>query len=204
MKRIFKKFSIYDLVVIAIMSAIGIAIKPVVVPLAHVIAGPLMIPSGALAGGLYMMWLVVGYGIVRKPGTATLIGVIQALIVILTGIIGSHGIMSFLTYVAPGIAMDLVLLVMRHRVCCRPCAVVAGAVANITGTACVNIVFFQAPGIYLVLMLSVAALSGIIGGLIAWELIKIMQNYRLVPSKKNNISEFREKQQCKEVKISQS
>ena len=180
MSKILSKFRIYDLVTIAVMAALGIAIKPIVVPLAHIVAGPLMIPSGALAGGLYMMWLVIGYGIVGKPGTATLIALIQALFVILSGVVGSHGIMSLLTYLAPGIVMDLTLLIIRHRVCCRPCAIIAGAMANMTGTACVNLVFFQAPGIYLVLILAVALLSGGIGGVIAWELLRLLKKYHII------------------------
>ena len=55
MKRLLQKFTVRDLVLIAAMAALGIAIKPVVVPLAHLVSTPLMIPGGALAGGLYMM-----------------------------------------------------------------------------------------------------------------------------------------------------
>lgn len=179
MSRVLRKFKVYDLVVIAVMAALGLAIKPIVVPLAHIVCGPLMIPSGALGGGLYMMWLVIGYGIVKKPGTSTLIGLIQALLVIFTGIIGSHGIMSLCTYTAPGLVMDLALLLTGHRVCCRGCAVLAGAVANATGTVCVNLVFFQAPGVYLILIIAVALLSGAIGGLLAWELLRVMETYHL-------------------------
>lgn len=181
MSKILQRYSIYDLVIMAIMAAIGIAIKPVIVPLAHLVTGPLMIPSGAFVGGLYMMWLVIGYGIVQKVGTATIIALIQALLVVITGVIGSHGVMSFLTYIAPGVMMDLALILMGHRVCCRGCAVISGGVANVTGTACVNILFFQAPGAYLILILSVAALSGCLGGLLAWELLKTMDKYHLIP-----------------------
>jgi len=183
MSRLLKRFSVYDLVVMAVMASIGIAIKPVVVPLAHIVTAPLMIPSGAFVGGLYMMWLVIGYGIVKKPGTATIIALIQALLVLITGVVGSHGLMSLFTYTAPGLVMDAVLLLTGHRVCCRGCAVLAGAAANVTGTACVNIVFFHAPGIYLILILSAAALSGCIGGLLAWELLKVIDRYHLVPKR---------------------
>ena len=180
MSKILQKFTVYDLVIMAIMAAIGIAIKPIVVPIAHLISGPLMMPSGAFSGGLYMMWLVISYGIVRKPGTSTLTSLIQALIIFFTGVVGTHGIMTFFTYLAPGIAIDIVMLIIGHRVCCRGCAVLAGAVANMAGTASVNIVFFQTPGVYLILILSVSLLSGAIGGLIAWELIKILKKYKLI------------------------
>ena len=183
MNKILQRFDIYDLVVMAVMAALGIAVKPVVVPLAHLICGPLMIPGGALAGGLYMMWLAVGYGIVKNPGAAAAIALIQAFLVLFTGIAGSHGIMSLFTYLLPGIVMDLVLLLMGHRLCCGSCAVAAGAAANVTGTVCVNVVFFQAPGLYLLLMLSIALLSGGAGGLLAWELLKLMEKYHITDKK---------------------
>lgn len=200
MSKVLEKFRIYDLVIIAIMAALGIAMKPVVVPLAHLISGPLMIPSGAFAGGLYMMWLVVAYGIVRRPGTATLMALIQALLVMLTGIVGSHGVMSLFTYVAPGIVMDLLLLLIGHRVCCRGCAVLSGAAANVTGTACVNVVFFQAPGAYLILILAIAMLSGAAGGLIAWELLKIMEKYKLTRNSKKTNREKKDNEAAEKVK----
>ena len=197
MSKIVQRFRIYDFVIIAIMAALGIAIKPVLVPLAHIISGPLMIPSGAFAGGLYMMWLVVGYGITGKPGTSTLIALIQAFLVMFTGVVGSHGVMSLFTYLSPGIVMDLLLLLIGHRVCCRGCAVIAGAAANVTGTACVNIVFFQAPGAYLILILSIAVLSGGIGGLLAWELLNVLRKYNLTGKRKGSVlpADIREKEQ---------
>ena len=197
MSKILQRFRIYDFVIIAIMAALGIAIKPVLVPLAHIISGPLMIPSGAFAGGLYMMWLVVGYGITGKPGTSTLIAQIQAFLVMFTGVVGSHGVMSLFTYLSPGIVMDLLLLLIGHRVCCRGCAVIAGAAANVTGTACVNIVFFQAPGAYLLLILSIAVLSGGIGGLLAWELLKVLRKYNLTGKREGGVlpAGIREKEQ---------
>ena len=197
MSKILQRFRIYDFVIIAIMAALGIAIKPVLVPLAHIISGPLMSPSGAFAGGLYMMWLVVGYGITGKPGTSTLIALIQAVLVMFTGVVGSHGVMSLFTYLSPGIVMDLLLLLIGHRVCCRGCAVIAGAAANVTGTACVNIVFFQAPGAYLLLILSIAVLSGGIGGLLAWELLKVLRKYNLTGKREGGVlpAGIREKEQ---------
>ena len=173
----FRRYTLYELVVTAVMAALGIAIKPLVVPLAHLVCGALMIPSGALAGGLYMMWLVIGYGIVKKPGTALIISVIQALLVIFTGIVGSHGVMSLLTYIAPGIAVELVMLISRHRGCCQLCCIAGGILSNLAGTAAVNIVFFQAPGVYLILILSVSAISGMVGGIIGWSLISVFEGF---------------------------
>ena len=166
----------------AVMAALDIATKQIVAPLAHIVCGPFAIPSGALAGGFYMMWIIIGYGIVRKPGTALIISIIQALLVIFTGVVGSHGIMSLFTYICPGLAVELVLIITRHRCCCAGCCALAGIAANMTGTACVNIVFFRAPGVYLILVLAMAALSGLAGGITGWQLIKIFSKTPLMSS----------------------
>ena len=49
------RFSIYDLIIIAMMAALGIATKPIIVPLAHIITGPLFIPSESCRRLLYDM-----------------------------------------------------------------------------------------------------------------------------------------------------
>jgi len=160
------------------MAALGIAIKPVIVPLAHIVTGPLFIPGGVVAGGFYMMWLVLGFGLTGKRGTATLIGLIQAFVVLGTGFFGSHGVMSLLTYTVPGIMADLGLLLIGHRVCCYPCAFLAGMLANIGGSAMVNLVYFRLPLIPLLLSLCVAALSGGLGGILAFQIREQLWKYQ--------------------------
>ncbi len=179
------KFSVFDLIIIAMISALGIASKPVIVPLSHIITGPLLIPGGVVAGGFYMLWLVLGAGIVGKPGTATLMGVIQALAVFGTGVFGSHGAMSLLSYTFPGFAVDLLLLLIRHRVCCPLCAFLAGVAANVSGSALVNIIYFRLPLIPLILSLAVATLSGGLGGLVAFKIIQLVKKnncFKDIPS----------------------
>lgn len=175
MTKILDKLSIFDLIIIAMISALGIASKPVIVPLSHIITGPLLIPGGVVAGGFYMLWVVLGAGLVGKPGAASLIGVVQALLVFGTGIFGSHGAMTLLSYTLPCFVVDLVLYLIKHRVCCLPCAFLAGLVANVTGSALVNIIYFRLPLIPLVLALLVAALTGGLGGIIAYKVLQLVR-----------------------------
>ncbi|HZX47217.1 MAG TPA: ECF transporter S component [Clostridia bacterium] len=178
-RKFLSRYSMFDLAVIAMMASLGVAIKPVVVPLAHIITGPLYIPGGVIAGGFYMMWIVLGAGLVGKPGTATLISSVQAIMVISIGVLGTHGIMSLMTYILPGLAVDLVLLVSRHRGCCLGCCFVSGIAANIAGTFLVNLVFFRLPLVPLILSLSSAALSGGLGGIIAYSVIKQFRKFNI-------------------------
>jgi hypothetical protein len=177
--KILDRFSMFDLVIIAMTASLGIATKPVIVPLTHIITGPLYIPGGVIAGGFYMMWIVLGAGFVEKIGTATLVSTVQAIMVVSLGIFGSHGIVSFLTYILPGISVDLILLISGHRCCCGGCCFAAGIAANICGTFMVNLVFFQLPAIPLVLTMSSAALSGGLGGIIANSLLKQVRKYNI-------------------------
>lgn len=174
----FKKFTVFDLIIMAIVAAIGIAMKPVVVPLVHIITGPLFIPGGAIAGGFYMMWIVVGAGLVGKRGAATIIAVVQAVIVIAVGVIGTHGILSLITYVAPGVAIDILFLIIRQKGDNIFSCFFAGVAANLAGTVLTNFAFFKLPFVPLMLTLAGGALSGGLGGLVAYAVIKSVRKIK--------------------------
>lgn len=178
-RRFLEKFTMFDLMVITMMAVLGVAIKPVVVPLAHIITGPLYVPGGVVAGGFYMLWIVLGRGLVGKNGAGTLIGLVQAILVIVLGIFGTHGAVSIITYVAPGLAVDLIYLVVRSGVNTPLGGFLGGVAANVTGTYLVNLTFFRLPWLPLVLGISAAALSGGLGGLIAYSLNKQLKKYKL-------------------------
>ena len=168
MNGLLKKFRAFDLVIIAMLSALGVAVKPVVDSLVHIITGPLFIPGGSLAGGFYMMWLVLGAALVNKRGTATLIGLVQAIIVIVTGFYGTHGIVSLITYTMPGLTVDILLWITRLEADEKMAMFVGCIGANLCGLILSNMVFFSLPLIPLLFILSAGALSGALGGLLAW------------------------------------
>lgn len=170
MKSFLAKFSAYDLTVIAMMAALGVAVKPVVTALVHIITGPLFIPGGSLAGGFYMMWIVLGAALVDKRGAASLIGLVQALIVITVGVYGTHGAVSLLTYTLPGVTVDLLLWLARQGPKQKTAMFMGGIGANLCGVFLSNLVFFRLPFIPFLFALSAGALSGALGGLLAWLL----------------------------------
>lgn len=176
-EKFLKRFTIFDLILLALMAGIGVAVKPVLVSLCHIITGPLLIPGGAFAGGFYMMFLVIGAGLVQKRGSASLIGLIQAILVIVTGIYGTHGIASILTYAVPGLAIDILWLLMKHKGCCMLCCFFGCITANVSGILLVNLVFFRLPLLPLLLAVVLAVVSGGIGGIVAWNIIKPLKKY---------------------------
>lgn len=181
MKKLLRRFSVRDLLLVSAMAAAGIAVKPLVSTLAHIVSTPLMIPGGVLAGGLYMLWLVVAFGLTRRRGTAFLVGFVQALLVMLTGLPGSHGLLSLFSYTLPGAAIDLVFLLIRRKIDNMPLAFLAGLTANLAGTAAVNFIFFGLPLIPLLLSLSLAALSGGLGGILSWGLLSALGRFGVGP-----------------------
>lgn len=178
-KTLLSSFSVFELTIIAVVSALGVATKPIVVPLVHVITGPLFIPGGSIAGGFYMLWIVIGIGLVKKIGTGTLIGIVQSVLVIATGIMGNHGIMSIVSYTIPGFAADLIFLFSKNKNYNILHYVFGCMAANVAGTLISNIMFFRLPKITVAFILSSAALSGAIGGIIASSLIKGLEKINI-------------------------
>ena len=178
-KKMLASFSMFHLVIIALMAGLGVATKPLIVPLAHMITGPLYIPGGVVAGGFYMMWMVIGAGLVGKRGTATLIAAVQAIMMVSLGIFGTHGLVSFFTYIIPGLAIDLILLILPISTQSLLACFLAGMAANLSGTFLVNLVFFRLPLIPLLLSLSSAALSGGLGGIVAYQVVNRFQRFGL-------------------------
>lgn len=172
MNKFLKRFSMFDLVVISLTAALGIGIKPIIVPLVHIITGPLYIPGGAAAGGFYMLWIVLGLGITKKNGTGTLIGLVQALLVIITGFYGTHGAVSIITYTVPGLLVDIGAKLLGGKFMSPAGFFTLGLLANVSGTFLSSIVFFRLPLIPMLLSLSAASLSGGLGGLIAYKIVK--------------------------------
>jgi len=178
--KIFQKYRIYDLVVIALMAALGIATKPIIVPLTHIVSGSLFIPGGAIAGGLYMFWIVLSAGLVNKKGAATLTALIQALIVMVTGSFGSHGIISLITYTLPGFMIDLIFIIIRRNITSNFDFFIAGIIANLSGTYLSNLVFFRLPIVPLLISLASGILSGGLGGLIAYRIYKSIRRMEVI------------------------
>lgn len=180
MKKLINRFSTFELVLIALTAALGIAVKPVVVPLVHIITGPLYIPGGAAAGGIYMLFLVMAGALTGKSGAVVMAGAVQTILIMATGVFGTHGAMSIITYMLPAVAADLVMLIFGSRKSGFASCFFAGIAANTTGTFAVNLVFFRMPAVMLVLTISIAALSGGIGGLAAYKVSDSLKKAKVI------------------------
>lgn len=179
-RRLLSGFTIVDLIVITVLSALGVAISGVVGVYVRMLTGPLMVPGGAVAGGIYMLFLVMAVVLTGKKSSAVLVGFLQAIMVLVMPWAGNHGIMTLLTYTAPGVAIFLLLSLMRHKGCCRLCCFFACMVANLTGIALVSGVVMQLPFVPMMLGLTLGALSGGLGGLLTWVLAEKLKKLEVI------------------------
>ena len=170
MRKLLSNFTVFDLLKITMLAALGIAVGAIIGPLVRIVTGPLFIPGGAVAGGIYMLFLVLAVSFTGKKSAAFLCGLTQAFIVMVTGLGGHHGAMTIVTYTMPGVAVLLVLLVFRHNGCCKLCMFFCGMAANLTGTFLVGVGVMALPFVPMMLSLTMAALSGGLGGLLGWVL----------------------------------
>jgi hypothetical protein len=163
------RYTVRDMVFIALLAALGIAIKPLVVPLIRVVAVPLGLPGGSLIGGVYMMWLILGHAFTGKRWAATLVGVVQAALAWVTGAPGPQGPWMLAIYMAPGVAADLVMRLNPASVfgLSPAVAMLAGAAANATGVVLMCFIVYRIPFPVLTLSMAVGAVSGSIGGVFA-------------------------------------
>jgi len=164
-----------DLVLTAMFASLGLATKELLYPLIGPLISTANIPTGGVLGGLYMMWIVIPYGLIGKPGVATLVALIQACISLILPY-GNFGILAFVIYLGPGLAMDAVFLLMRHKACCLGCCMIAAAIANTVGTLLVGGLILMLPAVILAFLGVVAAISGCMGGFIANMILKRVNN----------------------------
>ena len=174
-----RKYSSQDLLYIAIMSALGLAAKPIITPLIHLISAPLMIPGGSLAGGLYMMWIALAIAIVNKPGAGLLVGITQAIVMLSMGYFGNHGAVSLISYTMPGLMSEIVSLFFKNKKTLLFHVLIV-TVANLTGAVIVTMIVMRLATIPFMISLIAAAISGIVGGIISYSMFNKLKKFRII------------------------
>ena len=172
-----RKFTTLDLVIISLVAALGIAAKPFVQPLIKLITSTLRVPSGTIAGVVYMFWPVLAVSLTQKVGSATLLRFVQAFIAYLIGF-GAHGIANLPAYLLPGMAIDFVFLIARDDGSNYVVGAVAGALGNGIGVMIINLILFRIPTIALSIAVLTGMLSGAVGGAAAIFVGKEIRRYQ--------------------------
>lgn len=177
MRRWLSGFTTEDLIIIAIIAALGLAMKPVITPLVHLISAPLLIPGGSLAGGFYMLWFGLIVVLVPRKGAAILMALVQGMVTLILGHFGHHGVMSILTYTAPGLVVELLALLFRDKSSLIAQTMICAG-ANLAGSLLVALFIMRLPLIPLGISLTTAIISGIGGGIVSYTVINKLRAHR--------------------------
>ncbi len=162
-----KNITTLDAVFVALMAACGIALKPIIGPFAKLIGSAFFIPSGSIAGAIYMVWPMLALLVVRKTGTATLVGLIEGIVVMVTGMYGSHGLLTLITYTIPGIFIDLGFLFIKPFKS-RWLLFLPASMGNMSGSLLVGVIIMHLPKIPLIISLIPSFIFGGLGGYLSW------------------------------------
>jgi len=156
-------FSTRDLVTIAILSALGGVLSTYIGYLGNLVNTTLGVPFGAgqMMAGLHVFWMVVAYAVVGKFGTGTLVGLLKGTVELFAG--STHGLPIVFVSLVEGLLVDLTLSVFKRKTV--PVYCLAGAISSMSNVFTFQILYFSGvPIAYILLIASMAALSGIVFG----------------------------------------
>jgi energy-coupling factor transport system substrate-specific component len=108
-------FKTSDLVKIAILSALGGISSTYIGYLGNLVNRFLGVPFGAgqFMAGLHIFWIILGFGLIKKEGTCTMIGVLKALVELFSG--GKLGVFVILLSGVQGLIADIIFFLVRKR-----------------------------------------------------------------------------------------
>lgn len=166
-----RKMSLSLLIFMAFCCDMGIFLKKLIAPATNLITDALHIPGG-IGTSFSLMFVLIGAALCDIPGSATLMSIVQSLLAVLIGSVGSMGMIAPIGYVVPGIVMDLILLLTKKlRWGLLEKMVFANVCAGVSAALCANIITFRLCGPALWLYISVACTSGVISGILGKEII---------------------------------
>lgn len=166
------RFSLRNLLFLTLCCDLGLVTKRLIAPAANILTDFMRIPGG-IGTSFSLMFLVVAAELVPIFGCATLMGIVQSIIALSLGMVGSMGILSPIGYIVPGIVIDLIFLLSRKTGLGTDLTL---TITNMLGAASAsltaNFIVFHLPGVPLALYIVVALASGAMCGSFAGVLVK--------------------------------
>ena len=176
------RFDVRDLVLIALLAAVGGVLSTYVGYLGNLINRLFGVPFGAgqLIAGVHVLWALLARAIIRKFGSGTMTGLIKGLVEFLSG--GTHGVVIVLISLIEGLFVDVGMSMSSRR--SLGVMVLSGAVASATNVVVFQVIYFA--NIPLSLLLGMAGLAFVsgafFGGYLAWDLQGLLGASNLVAS----------------------
>jgi hypothetical protein len=166
--RFFWRFSLRDGVVLSLIAALVFLTKTLV-------KIPLHIPGHS--GMVWIALMVVGAGLVRRPGAGLVIGLVAGLLVTLFGF-GRDSLLEWAKYAAAGLTLDVVGALLGNRFDNPIVAAIAGGAAHLAKLVTMVVIglLLRLPAAFLGLGLGLAATThlvfGVVGGIVGAFLVR--------------------------------
>ena len=170
-------FSLYELLVMAALAALGGVTSSVLSMVRAAVHAAVGLPGGMqFLAGIHVLWLVLALGLVRKPGAATVTGLLKGAVELLSG--NPHGLLVVFYSVLAGVAVDAIWLLLggRHR---PVTYLLAGGVGSASNLLVLKVVF-SLPGhggvvAGLAVLAGIAFVSGVVlAGMLGWWLLRVL------------------------------
>lgn len=164
--------SLKALVFMALCCVLALFSKRLISPATNFLTDLLRIPGGGVSAGIGFCFLLVGSSLSGWAWAASAMGLTQGLLALALGMAGNQGLLAPITYMVPGIVIDLTRLCFRkHSFHCFT-FMLAGIFAAGCNAASSSLLVFHFRGFVLFLWLITASFAGAIGGLLAWLVSK--------------------------------
>ena len=171
-------FSLHELLIIAALAALGGVSGGAISMIRAAVHALVVLPGGMqFLAGIHVLWLVLAVGLVRKPGAATVTGLLQGTVELLSG--NPHGVLVLLYSGLAGVGVDAVWILLGGRD--RPTTYMfAGGVGSASNVLALKLVA-SLPGhgaVYtgLALMAGIAFVSGaVFAGLLGCWLLRALR-----------------------------
>ena len=169
------KYKLIHYVFMALCCVLGMFSKGIILPVSNMVTTLVGTPGG-IATSFSLMFVAMGAKLCDLPFAGTLMGVVQGFLAIFLGMTGSMGALAPIGYIAPGIVIDICYLIARKLKSTSLISVpVANALAGICAAVFKNAVSYRIGGPLLVLYLVVAAISGVVFGILGMLLLRILK-----------------------------
>ncbi len=168
-------FKTNDLVKIAIISALGGVSSTYIGYLGNLVNRVFGVPFGAgqFLAGLHIFWIILGFGLTKKSGTCTMVGVLKALVELFTG--GKLGVFVLLLSGTQGVIADVLFLILRKKNVYT--FAVAGGIATAANVIIFQLFFVPYSAVHLFLFIAVIAfVSGAaFAGVFSYNVLTVLE-----------------------------
>lgn len=161
-----KDLPLRTLIFLALCCDLGLFSKRLIGPAANIITDALHIPGG-ISTGFSLMFLAIAAMLVPRFGCGTIMGMVQSVLALGMGMVGSMGALSPIGYVLPGLVIDLIAwMTQSWRISLHGRMMLLNAAAAVAASLAANWIVFRLRGAPLLLYLCVSATSGALCGLL--------------------------------------